>query len=66
MDFHNAFLHGDLNEEVHMCAPPGFQTTSPYQECRLKKSLYGLYQAPRRWFSKLPAALCKCGFTQSY
>ncbi|CAH9068461.1 unnamed protein product, partial [Cuscuta epithymum] len=64
MDVHNAFLHGDMNEEVYMKPPPGFYPTQPGVVCRLKKSLYGLQQAPR--FAKLAASLRDYGFFQSY
>ncbi|RVX22042.1 Retrovirus-related Pol polyprotein from transposon RE2 [Vitis vinifera] len=66
MDVHNAFLHGDLEEEVYMKLPPGFERSDPNLVCRLRKSLYGLKQAPRCWFSKLVTALKGYGFLQSY
>lgn len=66
MDVHNAFLHGDLEEEVYMQMPLGFETDGPGRACRLRKSLYGLKQSPRCWFAKLTSALKKFGFKQSY
>ncbi|XP_074315635.1 uncharacterized protein LOC141651839 [Silene latifolia] len=66
MDVHNAFLHGDITEEVYMKLPPGFSRGHDGKVCRLKKSLYGLRQAPRCWFAKLAGALRKYGFRQSY
>ena len=66
MDVHNAFLHGDIEEEVYMKLPPGFYTSHPNKVCRLRESLYGLKQAPRWWYAQLVSALKEYGFLQSY
>src|SRR6266498_2605339 len=65
LDVKNAFLHGDLQEEVYMEIPPGFMNHQASREvCRLKKSLYGLKQSPRAWFDRFRRAICDMGYTQ--
>jgi len=55
------FLHGDLDEEVYKQMPKGIPNPAN-KVCRLKKSLYGLKQASRQWFSKLKDTLVSFGY----
>jgi len=65
-DVKNAFLHGELEEEVFMDPPPGFShSLLPNQVCRLKKALYGLKQSPRAWFERFTQAMVSMGYRQS-
>jgi hypothetical protein len=66
LDVKNAFLHGDLQEEVYMEQPPGFVAQGERtQVCRLRKALYGLKQSPRAWFGKFSDAVLRFGMHRS-
>lgn len=62
-DIKTAFLYGQLNEEIYMEVPEGYDERNKI--CLLKMSLYGLKQAPLSWnkhfseflLSKTPIAL---------
>ena len=63
MDVKSAFLNGNLEEEVYIEQPEGFQLPDKRDYvCKLKKSLYGLKQAPRAWYARLDSDLHVQGF----
>ena len=66
MDVKSAFLNGDLQEDVYMTQPPGFEVKGQeHKVCKLIKALYGLKQAPRAWYAKMDEYLRKVGFHRS-
>ena len=66
MDGENAFLQGELEEQVYMIQSPGFHSgMNTSAMCRLKKFVYGLKQAPRAWNAKITQQLRRIGFATS-
>ena len=66
LDVNNVFLHGQLTEQVFMQQPVGFIDQShPQHVCALQKSIYGLKQALRAWYTALRSSLFELGFFNS-
>ena len=51
-----------------MDPPPGFRAEGEYsgKVCWLRKSLYGLKQSPRAWFSRFSDVVLSIGFTRNH
>ncbi|KAJ9546963.1 hypothetical protein OSB04_019506 [Centaurea solstitialis] len=63
MDVKSAFLYGTIDEEVYVSQPPGFEDPKyPDKVYKLRKTLYGLHQAPRAWYDTLSSYLLENKF----
>lgn len=63
LDVKSAFLHGDLQKQVFMAQPPGFEDPQqPEYVCHLHKAIYVLKQAPRAWLDKFTNYLLEYRF----
>ena len=70
MDVNNAFLNGDLFEEVYMDLPLGYNRKGKFSTsrsngemvCQLHTSIYGFKQASRQWYAKFSQAMVNFGF----
>jgi hypothetical protein len=61
----NAFLHGDLTEDIYMRPPAGLFSTPTSAVCKLRCSLYGLKQAPHAWYERFTSILFQFDFLRS-
>lgn len=63
LDIVTAFLYGELDEEIYMRQPEGFEVRGKeHYVCRLVKSIYGLKQSARVWNIKLNEVMTSYGF----
>ncbi|CAI7783884.1 unnamed protein product [Closterium sp. NIES-54] len=66
LDFSTAFLQGSQHEEIWLRRPPGFtESFPPGTQWSLRRPLYGLRQAPRKWHDTLRTTLAALGFAPS-
>nr|GEZ16321.1 retrovirus-related Pol polyprotein from transposon TNT 1-94 [Tanacetum cinerariifolium] len=65
MDVKTVFLNGNLREEVYVSQPDGFvDQDNPNHVYKLKKSLYGLKEAPCTWYDMLSSFLISQDFSK--
>ena len=65
LNIHNAYLYGELDEEIYMEQPEGFTapgTTREHYFLRLLHALYGLKQAGLAWWRALKQSMEEMGF----
>ena len=66
LDVETAFLNGNLEEEIYLEIPDGFEEYDRTKKCfKLKKAIYGLKQASRAWNKLFTSKLLELGFRQS-
>jgi hypothetical protein len=67
LDVKTTFLHGDLDEEIYMQQPHGYEVKGKENlVCMLKKSLYGLNKDPRQWYLKFERFMTEQGYSRCH
>ncbi|KAE8703963.1 hypothetical protein F3Y22_tig00110462pilonHSYRG00425 [Hibiscus syriacus] len=65
LDVKTSFLHGNLEEEIYMLQPKGFEEKEKKNlVCMLNKSLYGLKQVPRCWYKRFDSFIMCLGYNR--
>ena len=66
MDVKNAFLNGELYEEVYMTQPNGFvEPGKEHLVCKLLRFLYRLKQAFKKWYLKFDKVITSPRFIKN-
>ena len=64
LDVRNAYLYGELEEELYMEQPEGFKINGQeHKVLHLNRALYGLKQAGLAWWQMLSKSIKQLGFT---
>jgi hypothetical protein len=64
MDVKATYLNANLEEEIYMEAPPGFDIPKGYI-LRLKKGIYSTKQGGRVWYIEISNTLTEMGYTHT-
>jgi hypothetical protein len=65
LDVKTMFLHGDIEEDIYMQQPQGYEVKGKENlVCRLKKRLQGIKKAPRKWYLKFDRFMTKQGYSR--
>lgn len=63
MDVKNAFLNGELDREIHMEQPKGFEDQTHHDYAyKLRKALYSLKQELRAWYGNITEFLIESDY----
>ena len=63
MDVKTAFLNEELDEEIYMTQPMGFEVKGQERKvCKLKRSIYGLKQSSRQWYFRFHDSIISYSF----
>ncbi|KAH9651033.1 hypothetical protein KPL70_026595 [Citrus sinensis] len=66
IDVKTAFLHGNLEENILMSQPEGFEEKGHEDYvCLFKRSLYGLKQSSRQWYRRFDQFMISNGYHRS-
>lgn len=62
INFSSAYLNGDLNEEIYVWIPEGYEGFRSGKVMHLNKSIYGLMQVGRNWWKTLDVWYKEVGY----
>ena len=65
MDASYAYLHAEIDYEIYIDQPPGFEKGEANNVCKLLNAIYGLKQSGCMWNNVINNFLTKLGFVRS-